>query len=60
MKDDWVNVVENPDGSATLHIEVDSQLRETILRIYGKKRLSKKLVENFVQAAIQKKLEMDQ
>lgn len=59
MKDDWVNVVENPDGSATLHIEVDTKLRETILRIYGKKRLTKKLVEDFVLNAIQKKLEME-
>lgn len=59
MKDDWVNVVENPDGSATLHIEVDTKLRETILRIYGKKRLTKKLVEDFVLSAVQKKLEMD-
>lgn len=59
MNDDWVNVVENPDGSATLHIEVDSRLRETILRVYGKKRLTKKLVEDFVLNAIQKKLEME-
>jgi hypothetical protein len=59
MKNDWVNVVENPDGSATLHIEVDSRLRETILRVYGKKRLTKKLVEDFVLKAIQKKFEMD-
>ena len=59
MKDDRVNVVENPDGSSTLHIKVDSRLREAILEVYGKKRLTKKLVEDFVLNAIQKKLEMD-
>lgn len=59
MKEDWVEVVESSDGTATLHIEVDSQLRETILRVYGKKRLTKKLVEDFVLSAIQKNLELD-
>lgn len=54
MKTDQIEVVENPDGTATLHIEVDSQLRERILRICGKKRLTKKLVEDFVLNAIQK------
>lgn len=57
MKTDQVEVVENPDGTATLHIEVDSQLRERILRIYGKKRLTKKIVEDFVLNAIQKHVE---
>lgn len=59
MKDDWVEIIENYDGTVTIHIEVDAQLRETILRIYGKKRLTKKLVEDFVLSAIQKKLGMD-
>lgn len=59
MKEDWVEVVESSDGTATLHIEVDSQLRETILRVYDKKRLTKKLVEDFVLSAIQKNLELD-
>lgn len=59
MKKDQVEVVENPDGTATLHIEVDAELRERILRICGKKRLTKKLVENFVLAAIQKHAEVD-
>lgn len=58
MKADQIEVVENPDGTATLHIEVDSNLRERILRIYGKKRLTKKIVEEFVLAAIQKHAEM--
>lgn len=57
MKTDQIEVVENPDGTATLHIEVDSQLRERILRICGKKRLTKKIVEEFVLNAIQKRVE---
>jgi len=60
MRDDRVTVVENPDGTATMHIEVDNELRSHILRLTGKKRLTKKLVEEFVLAAIQKHLEMRQ
>lgn len=54
MREDQVEVIENPDGTATVHLEVDAQLREVILRTYGKKRLTKKLVEDFVIAALQK------
>lgn len=57
MREDQVEVVENPDGTATINIEVDRQLRETILRTYGKKRLTKKLVEEFVITAIQRHAE---
>ena len=58
MREGCVTVVENPDGTATLHIEVDNKLRSHILRFTGKKRLTKKLVEDFALAAIQKHLEM--
>jgi len=59
MRDDRVTVVENLDGTATLHIKVDNELRSHILRFTGKKRLTKKLVEEFALAAIQKNLEMN-
>ena len=59
MKESDIEVVENPDGTATLHIEVNNELRSHILRFTGKKRLTKKLVEDFVLAAIRQHLEMN-
>jgi len=55
MRDDRVTVVENPDGTATVHIEVDNELRSHILRFTGKKRLTKKLVEEFALTVFQKR-----
>jgi len=55
VREGCVTVVENLDGTATLHIEVDNELRSRILRFTGKKRLTKKLVEDFVLAVIQKR-----
>jgi len=53
----WVEVVENPDGSATLHLEINQEIRGLILRATGKKRLTKKLVESFVLDSLYRHLE---
>jgi len=57
MKEDWVQVVENPDGTATLHMEINAEIRELILRATGKKRLTQKLVEKFVMDALYRQLD---
>lgn len=57
MKEEWVEVVENPDGSATLNLQINSEIRGLILRATGKKRLTKKLVENFVMDALHRQLD---
>ncbi len=43
-----VEVVENPDGSATLMLNITKEMRKKILNLTGKKRLTKKVLENFV------------
>jgi hypothetical protein len=57
LRKDWVEVVENPDGSATLHLEINPEIRGLILRTTGKKRLTKKLVESFVLDSLYRHLE---
>lgn len=57
MKEEWVEVVENPDGSAMLNLQINSEIRGLILRATGKKRLTKKLIENFVMDALHRQLD---
>lgn len=57
MKEDWVQVVENPDGTATLNMEINAEIRGLILRAAGKKRLTQKLVEKFVMDALYRQLD---
>lgn len=57
MKEDWVQVVENPDGTATLYMEINAEIRGLILRATGKKRLTQKLVEKFAMDALYRQLD---
>jgi len=59
MKESDVEVVENPDGTATINLNIDTKLKRLILTSTGRKRLTKKLVEDFVLTAVQKNLEMN-
>ncbi len=43
-----VEVIDNPDGSATLHLDIGPKMRKIILSSAGKKRLTQKIVEKFV------------
>ena len=58
MKESDIEVVENPDGTATINLNIDTELKRLILTSTGRKRLTKKLVEDFVLSAVQKHLEM--
>jgi hypothetical protein len=57
MKEDWVEVVENPNGSATLTLQVNPEIRRLILHTTGKKRLTQKLVEKFVMDALYRQVD---
>ena len=52
MKIDVIDVVDQPDGSAELHIDFDEEFKEWFKSSEGLKRFSQKRFEKFVLNAL--------
>lgn len=56
MKESDIEVIENPDGTATINLNIDTELKRLILTSTGRKRLTKKLVEDFILSALRREI----